>query len=250
MPGYIVAIDLGTSRSAWAFSFQGRAEKEICIRVPEGCIPPASGTKTETAVLLSPGDYNVVAFGRAAREQYIRESQDREDAEGDTGADVGPRPLHAQINRHEGDVEDPGATADGGQNLPLIKVMAAVLRHFKEDAIAYLSSQEETIDGFAQSINWVVTIPAIYDDFSRRFMRMAAHEAGLIDAVDSPRLCLCLEPEAACLAVSVHDAPDLSQPGTKTMILDCGGGTVDITTHEVISLSPLRLKELRPPTGG
>ncbi|CAN0394569.1 unnamed protein product, partial [Hapterophycus canaliculatus] len=33
--------------------------------------------------------------------------------------------------------------------------------------------------------------------------------------------------------------------------LDCGGGTVDITTHDIISVHPtLRLREILAPTGG
>lgn len=38
--------------------------------------------------------------------------------------------------------------------------------------------------------------------------------------------------------------------GTKIMVLDCGGGTVDITTHNVVSVSPVALEELHEPTGG
>ncbi|CAN0479440.1 unnamed protein product, partial [Discosporangium mesarthrocarpum] len=95
-----------------------------------------------------------------------------------------------------------------------------------------------------------LTVPAIWDDYAKNFMRQAAHKAGLVTSVDSPRLRLCLEPEAACLAVSTKECPKLCQVGTKFMIVDCGGGTVDITTHEVLGTSPLRLRELSPPTGG
>ena len=34
------------------------------------------------------------------------------------------------------------------------------------------------------------------------------------------------------------------------MVLDCGGGTVDITMHRCLSNSPLRMAELAPPDGG
>ena len=37
-------------------------------------------------------------------------------------------------------------------------------------------------------------------------------------------------------------------PGTKYMLVDCGGGTVDITVHEMESHG--RLKELYKATGG
>ncbi|CAN0052936.1 unnamed protein product, partial [Hapterophycus canaliculatus] len=46
-------------------------------------------------------------------------------------------------------------------------------------------------------------------------------------------------------------APLLTHADTKLMILDCGGGTVDITTHSITSVDPtLSLAEILPPTGG
>ena len=35
-----------------------------------------------------------------------------------------------------------------------------------------------------------------------------------------------------------------------TQVVDCGGGTVDITMHRVERTSPLRLSEVREPSGG
>ena len=210
--------------------------------------------KTETAALLRGTlPHDVLAFGRAAGERFV---QDFEDDDGSTPS--GPTPMlfrwfkNGLCQRRRGyqSVADPVATGEGGQDLPLMVVMAAVLRHFKNDVIAHLSSVSGTARSVAD-IAWNLTIPAIYDDFAKRFMRVAAHNAGITSTIDSPSLTLCLEPEAACLAVASKDAPHLiAQTGTKIMVLDCGGGTIDITTHEVVSMNPLRLKELLPPTGG
>ena len=109
-----------------------------------------------------------------------------------------------------------------------------------------MSGVNQTVD----HVTWVVTIPAIYDDFAKSFMRVAAHKAGITSTVDSSNLQLCLEPEAACLAVTSIEATRVAQTGNKIITLDCGGGTVDITTHKVLSMNPFRLKELLPPTGG
>eukprot|EP00903_Cladosiphon_okamuranus_P013449 g12525.t2 len=259
----VVAIDLGTSRSAYAYSVQGRAEQDIIIRVPDGSLTSVSAAmKTDTAVLLrSDHPYDVLAFGRAAGERFVNETEEAEEASNEYGV-VNVRTTSGATamlfrwfkvelcqRRGHRSFDDPVATAEGGQQLPLMVVMTAVLRHFKEDAITQLSSVSEMVQA-VEDITWVVTIPAIYDDFAKRFMRVAAHKAGITPAVDSPSLQLCLEPEAACLAVTSMDAPHLAREGNKIMILDCGGGTVDITTHEVLSLNPMRLKELLPPTGG
>ena len=257
----VVAIDLGTSRSAYAYSIQGRAEQDVIIRVPERSLPSVSAMKTDTAVLLrSTPPHGVLAFGRAAGERFVEDCEDDEASNDYSGAGVHATTGATSMlfrwfkmglceRRGYQSVDDPVATAEGGQQLPLMIVMAAVLRHFKDDALAHLSF----VSGMTQTVEnvtWVVTIPAIYDDFAKRFMRVAAHKAGITATIDSPSLQLCLEPEAACLAMTSIEAPNLAQAGTKVMILDCGGGTVDITTHEVLSTSPLRLKELRPPTGG
>ena len=62
----VVAIDLGTSRTAYAYSIQGRTEQDI-IRIPKGGLPSASAVKTDTAILLgSDAPHDVLAFGRNA----------------------------------------------------------------------------------------------------------------------------------------------------------------------------------------
>lgn len=64
-------------------------------------------------------------------------------------------------------------------------------------------------------------------------------------------LSLCLEPEAACLQVEHHHRNVYKwETGTKLMVLDCGGGTIDITTHHVVKTDPLGLEELEEPLGG
>eukprot|EP00752_Nemacystus_decipiens_P002183 g2078.t1 len=265
----IVAIDLGTSRTAYAFSVQGRAEQDVIVRIPDGSLRSVSAVKTDTAILLaSEAPHEVLAFGRRAYERFVEYVAEAEDGESSEHMDENRnnvttvraasgattmlfRWFKMELCERRGyqSVDDPEATAEGGGKLPLIDVMTASLRHIKGDVIAHLSS----VSGVAQTIEdvaWVVTIPAIYDDFAKRFMRVAAHKAGITSTVDSPSLQLCLEPEAACLAVTSKSASHLAEAGTKIMVLDCGGGTVDITTHEVISTSPMRLKELLPPTGG
>ena len=79
-------------------------------------------------------------------------------------------------------------------------------------------------------------------------MRRAAYKAGLISEEASSRLELALEPEAACVACKENEE---LQKGDRFMVLDCGGGTVDITMHVVVENAPnLTLDELRRPAGG
>lgn len=248
VPEIIVAIDFGTTRSAWAYQVSGQADNKILVRIPASAASaPSSTHKTETVALIGGrGSGNFIAFGPAAIEEY---------AASDHADDQAlfrwfkldlcePRPDHTT----------PGSVMTesvGGQHtVPLLGVMTASLRYFKEDILNFLSSTGgRKVD--VNSLNWVLTVPAIYDDFAKRFMRHAAHEAGIIDRIDSTRLRLCLEPEAACLAAITKDNPLKSEAkGRKMMIIDCGGGTVDITAHEIVTVEPLKLEEVAAPNGG
>jgi len=68
-------------------------------------------------------------------------------------------------------------------------------------------------------------------------MRKAAKQAGITNNVNSPNLFLCLEPEGASIQCREDSEPSLRQQmkkGSVVMVLDCGGGTVDITVHKLL----------------
>ena len=80
-------------------------------------------------------------------------------------------------------------------------------------------------------------------------MRKAAFKAGLIQDESSDRLALALEPEAACVACEAEN--EALREGHRFMVLDCGGGTVDITMHRVVEKQPrMQLDEMCRPSGG
>ncbi|CAM9859946.1 unnamed protein product, partial [Hapterophycus canaliculatus] len=245
-PEIAVAIDFGTTRSAWAYRVSGQADNKILVRIPDTArAAPSSTTKTETVALFGRrGRGELRAFGPAAIQQYA-EDDDEQDAlfrwfkldlcktaSGQTTADCLT------------------TTSTAGHTAPLLPVVTASLRYFKDDVLSFLSSTSGRLVR-ARDIRWIVTVPAIYDDFAKNFMRQAAHEAGMIDKASSTKLRLCLEPEAACLAVTMEDNPLTCEAEGKTMmIVDCGGGTVDITTYKIVSVDSLNLAEVVAPQGG
>jgi hypothetical protein len=142
--------------------------------------------------------------------------------------------------------------AGAGVQKPLMLPVSKLLEFVKVEALARLATQQGTrVD--ESKIGWVITVPAIWDDEAKNFMRAAAKEAGMIDSMDSQRLVLALEPEGAAIA-SMLDAPPATRAqftvGERIMIIDCGGGTADITVSEVKSAEPLQLKEILPASGG
>jgi molecular chaperone DnaK (HSP70) len=80
-------------------------------------------------------------------------------------------------------------------------------------------------------IRWCVTVPAIWDQYTQELMFKAAVEAGLPDAPG--RLVLAQESAAAALYCKAKGDSVLSTPGTRFLVVDAGGGTVDVSCYQV-----------------
>ena len=88
--------------------------------------------------------------------------------------------------------------------------MRRLLEWVKESALRQLSSRIGVRAGPGggaaagpppASITWVLTVPAIWTEGAKAFMRAAAEEAGLVGrGADGDRLVFALEPEAAAIA--------------------------------------------------
>jgi hypothetical protein len=94
-------------------------------------------------------------------------------------------------------------------------------------------------------IRWCVTVPAIWDSFATDLMYQAAVEAGLPD--DPDRLLLAREPAAAALYCVAVGEERLREVGTRFMVVDAGGGTVDIASYSVQQAG--RVRGLTSPDG-
>lgn len=244
---FVVAIDLGTTRSAWAYTVKGKAEGSIFVKIPDGVAAAPSSSKTETTVLLGhEGMGKVVAFGPAALKRVLH---------GRTTDEALFRYFKVGLINTEGhkyaeDLVARSTKSTGGRQVPLLGVVTASLDYFKDDILRLLSSLVG-MTLYARNVEWVLTVPAIYDDIANHLMRKAAFNAGMIDRVDSSNLRLCLESEAACVCITTGDNPlTVEAKGKQIMILDCGGGHVGITTHHVQSVDPVCLSEESTPGGG
>lgn len=122
-----------------------------------------------------------------------------------------------------------------GRTVKASTVFAASLEAIKIQLIDYLHQLDKNAS--EAEIRWVVTVPAIWPDDARAFMRNASKEAG----IPWDQLVLALEPEAASIycqhleierGTSTTEGFQMSKPGTKYIVLDVGGGTTDITVHQ------------------
>ena len=148
---------------------------------------------------------------------------------------------------------DQNATSVDSRQLPLMLVISQSLKFIAEKAIEKL--QEQVGKVVKTKIRWVLTVPALWSEEHKHFMRRAAVEAGIIEDLSSSNLLLCLEPEGASIQCREDSEESLKQQLVKSsvvMVLDCGGGTVDITIHKLTCNPDERFvcEELLPSSGG
>ncbi|KAJ3251259.1 Heat shock 70 kDa protein 12A [Boothiomyces macroporosus] len=107
------------------------------------------------------------------------------------------------------------------------------------DFLAYMKSTAEDIIKHHQGHNndpvqWVVTVPAIWSPTAKAKTRQACFDCGMIDSLESSKLLLCYEPQAASIFIQ-KNSPFMA-PNDVVVTLDIGGGTTDITSHEAGSV--------------
>ncbi|KAK3315444.1 hypothetical protein B0H66DRAFT_565375 [Apodospora peruviana] len=138
------------------------------------------------------------------------------------------------------------------ENLQPVHVIAAYLRELWIHALKHVQA---TVGDVVNECPFhvVVTIPAIWKDAARQRMVDAVKQAGLL----VPRECgpttfdLLSEPEAGAISTfsTMEGRPDI-QAGDAIVVVDAGGGTVDLISYKVDSVGPLTLSECVEGTGG
>ena len=143
-----------------------------------------------------------------------------------------------------------------GREMPLMKVISETLKYISNKAIEKLKDQlgEDIVK--KDKIRWVLTVPALWSEKMKMFMRKAAVEAGIVKSWNSDKLWLCLEPEGASIQcredIEEDELREKMTKGSIILVLDCGGGTVDITVSK-LKCSPNEAflsEEVLPSSGG
>ncbi|CAB4437265.1 unnamed protein product [Rhizophagus irregularis] len=93
---------------------------------------------------------------------------------------------------------------------------------------------------FFENVLLIITVPAEFSEKAKAIMRICAFDAVLIKEKYSTNLQFTTEPEAAAIYCMKNlEGQNLAQPGTNFMIVDCGGGTVDLTIRKLLSHNQL-----------
>ncbi|KAL6490750.1 hypothetical protein MHYP_G00010950 [Metynnis hypsauchen] len=289
----VVAIDFGTTSSGYAFSFTEDPEAIHMMRRWEGGDPGVANQKSPTCLLLTP-ELRFHSFGFAARDSY--HDLDPEEARHWLYFDKFKMKIHSTSDL----TMVTELESVSGQRVRAIEVFAHALRFFREHALKEVKDQSSSVlEG--DEVRWVITVPAVWRQPAKQFMREAAYLAGLVSPDSPEQLLIALEPEAAsiyCRKLRLHQVIDLSQrpmmngldldgsrpfdssfrqareqlrrarhsrtflvesgtgelwsemqTGDKYIVADCGGGTVDLTVHQ-IEQPQGTLKELYKASGG
>ncbi|GIY53474.1 hypothetical protein CDAR_405052 [Caerostris darwini] len=203
----VVAIDFGTTYSGYAFSFTQDPDNIHMMRKWEGGDPGVVNQKTPTTLLLDP-DEKFHSFGYAARDCY----HDLEPQEAKKWLYF--EKFKMTLHKTENLSRDTMIHAANGKGVSALTVFAHALRYFRKHALQELSDQSATCI-LNDDVRWVVTVPAIWRQPAKQFMRNAAYEAGIASKENPEQLLIALEPEAAsifCRRLRQHQLVPLMSP--------------------------------------
>ncbi|KAK3358672.1 hypothetical protein B0T25DRAFT_563750 [Lasiosphaeria hispida] len=108
------------------------------------------------------------------------------------------------------------------------------------------SQVQDVLDLDSFPLRVAITVPAIWPPYAHEAMKTAAALAGILNKRDigSTTLDFVQEPEAAGLCTLFHQGKlQTVETGDSFVVCDAGGGTVDVISYQVTSVSPFCLKE-------
>ncbi|XP_052081952.1 heat shock 70 kDa protein 12A-like isoform X3 [Mytilus californianus] len=242
----VAALDFGTAYSGYAFSMRSDFKTDpLKIHVNQAWNAGSRqllSLKTPTALLLNP-DKEFEAFGYEAETTYANLAMD------DTNSGYFLfRRFKMNLHNKKKIGNDLIIEDIAGKPMAALDVFTLSIKTLVKHVMAHLEKRGTGVK--LAEIRWVLTVPAIWTDSAKQFMRKGAVQAG----IPENKLYIALEPEAASIFCQYLPTEKLNgadfkmaKPGTKYMVVDLGGGTADITVHEKVSNE--HLKELSSATG-
>ncbi|XP_011406944.1 PREDICTED: heat shock 70 kDa protein 12A-like [Amphimedon queenslandica] len=241
--GNIAAIDFGTTSVSLAYTTKG--DDEITnLRLDE----EDQAYRVPNAVLLKKEGRTITvqAFGNDARTQFTQMRK--------SGEYIYFERIKMLMKREENVDRNMLVESFSGEKFYLVEVIAFILKYLKNELMKKFSETARPLK--TTDFDWVITVPAIWNARGKRMMREAAYLAGLMTGYDGissftsaalsvpreinpDRLSLALEPEAAALysqekvgdQIDVDPATAVIKRPSDYMVIDAGGGTIDITAQ-------------------
>ncbi|KAJ3347690.1 hypothetical protein GGF32_006765 [Allomyces javanicus] len=178
--------------------------------------------KTRTALLYD-AKGKLVAWGNAAWEQFMKMEPD---AQGNyIYIDRFKLLLDAKLARRD-------AAMDKLKKLgkDAVDLIADYLRALVEFMGKFIEHADPKMRLNPYHVRWCLTIPTMWTDAAKQKMYRAMFKADLIPSLTSERVVFCSEPMAGLLSEALSsDSRTLVQRNDPILVVDMGGGTVDLT---------------------
>ncbi|XP_052083884.1 heat shock 70 kDa protein 12B-like [Mytilus californianus] len=233
---HVAAIDFGTTYSGYSFSVSAPETELKDVEILSNQIwnsgtAEVASLKTPTCLLLSK-DRKVSVFGYEAEEQYADIVLD-----GDTEDYYFFHRFKMKLHNNKNITMTMVLKDVRGQPLPAIDVFSLSIKTLKDHLNSTGEIKNIVLDD--EKTKWVLTVPAIWTDTAKQFMRKSAEKAG----IPRDKLTIAHEPEAAsiyCQTFPSAGCREIAEIGSRYMVADLGGGTIDVTVHEKIPNGTLK----------
>ncbi|KAL2633476.1 hypothetical protein R1flu_004955 [Riccia fluitans] len=252
----VVAIDFGTTYSGFAYAQTSDIEKVYLFYEWPGQHFEKPYCKTKTSLMYMPtpgtGDYELKDWGLTAFWKYKMGLQEsRSPASSVPHADklkdscylATKFKLHLAPADHLG--QKMFSVAPLPQGLTVKRLIADYLKSLSGFIMKTLQNNFGLI--LKKDIQWCLTVPALWDEAAKQQMVECAEIAGLVkgalctDHLASPHaVIIVLEPEAASVYCQRKLKDTNFSKGSKFLVVDAGGGTVDLVVHEKVDNSGIK----------
>nr|XP_022310182.1 heat shock 70 kDa protein 12B-like [Crassostrea virginica] len=263
-PLVMVAIDLGSSYSGYAYQYTADYQKETIKNIQYSSWPEKNvkvSEKNVSCLLLNP-DGSLNSFGFEAVNVNSKMLRDKKNGKmkNETCSSNSPPDCFLFQNYKAilctKDFKGQTMIGDetGKKELPISTILQESIRYFFAKALETLS-KERNIN--QEDVYWVLTVPAIWNDSEKQIMEEAAKMVGLSHS----SFTLVSTEEAALLLIKQESLFCKIRDGTEDfvsfnptkmptfMVMDLGGGAAEITVHKD-QLSPKKIVMINEDCGG
>ncbi|VDI63360.1 Hypothetical predicted protein [Mytilus galloprovincialis] len=235
----VAAIDFGSTTAGYAFSFRHEYRKDpldISTFLWTTGNHDIATSKAPCSVLLDL-EKRFIAFGYEAEDKYegILANNLQDDWYYFKGFKM---LLYNAIENGEDIARDFKIDDVGGKSMSARRIFSIAIGYLRRHLLIQL--RERNVGLHESEIWWTITVPSIWTEPAKEFMMQCAEKAGL----DRQKVSILFEPEAASIYCRLLPVDKFIghnkvtsfksfEAGRKYIVVDAGGGTVNISTQEV-----------------
>ncbi|CAG8646618.1 11627_t:CDS:2 [Ambispora gerdemannii] len=230
----VVGIDFGTTYSGFAYANVANPEK---IETNETWLERKGAFKTNTVIRYDE-NFELIQWGLPALAEKINKKSKNSKSDNS-------HKIAELFKLHIGEIPyEHKPPLPSGLNPR--KAITDYLREMGKIMKSTISARWPGLI-YYQHVRVILTVPVEYDEGVRAIMRQCAFDAELILTLESENLEFTTEPEAAALYCLENLNEHPLKVGDSFLVIDCGGGTVDLTVRTILPNS--KLSELTESTG-